>query len=106
MTEPAHFPADLNLEEFGFEATPWDEGPATGPDDLALYVVGDIHGRSDLLGAMHGAIALSIQEGAPTGEQLSAGFCYVGADVYPRPDCPGGSYPRAAPPPAPCSHIS
>jgi diadenosine tetraphosphatase ApaH/serine/threonine PP2A family protein phosphatase len=106
MTEPAHFPADLNLEEFGFEATPWNKGPASGPDDLALYVVGDVHGRSDLLGALHGAIALSIKEGGQTGQQRPAVICYVGDYVDRGPDPLGAIDLARAPAPAGCSKIA
>jgi serine/threonine protein phosphatase 1 len=106
LTEPAHFPADLNLEEFDLEATPWNEGPASGPNNLALYVIGDVHGRSDLLAAMHGAIALSIRESAQAAPPGQAVICYVGDYVDRGPDPLGAIDLARAPAPAGCRKIA
>jgi len=38
---------------------------AKGPDGLRLYAIGDVHGRFDLLNAMHEAIAAEIERDRP-----------------------------------------
>lgn len=38
---------------------------ARGPEGLRVYAIGDVHGRSDLLGEMHRRIAAEIERDAP-----------------------------------------
>ena len=54
-------------------ASDWEDSPRPAPEGVALFAVGDVHGRADLLAAMHGVLRREIEASGGSVEVVRIG---------------------------------